>query len=83
MITENERISSSISILHYLPYKQSADAIAHIRVNQEKIQCIVGNASQWTGAEDLQILPFGTAQNPSLYHYADGIDTMKWLGELE
>ena len=82
MITENVRISSAISVLHFLPYKQPAEALAHIRNHQEKIQCIVGNPAEWVGADDLQIIPFGTAQTPSLYHYADGIDTMKWLSGL-
>ena len=40
-----------------------------IENRMEKIQCIVGNRN----------IPFGKAQSPHLWDYADGIDTLDFL----
>lgn len=49
----------------------------YLSTNIEKIQCVVGNGGVWPGE-----IPFGTAQNPALADYADGIDTMNFLINL-
>jgi hypothetical protein len=46
-----------------------------IEANAESLQCIVSHAAI-AGA-----VPFGRAQYPTLWDYADGVDTMRWLGE--
>ena len=38
----------------------------------ENLQCIAGK----------DFTPFGSTQKPSLYDYADGVDTMKFLTSL-
>jgi hypothetical protein len=38
----------------------------------EKIQCVVGHG----------FIPFGKAQQPELWDYADGVNTMAFLAEL-
>lgn len=44
-------------------------------VDQNKIQCIVGNLFD-------ESIPYGGSQIPSLSDYADGVDTMKFLNSL-
>lgn len=46
-----------------------------LHTNNDHIQCIVSHAD----IEDA--VPFGRAQYPTLWDYADGIDTMHWLTE--
>jgi hypothetical protein len=42
---------------------------------EEKIQCVVGHAPPAT-------IPFGQAQHPALWDYADGVDTMTFLTSI-
>lgn len=46
-----------------------------LHTHNDQIQCIVAHA-EIEGA-----VPFGRAQYPTLWDYADGIDTMLWLAE--
>ena len=68
VLTENESIFSPISQVHYSFYKNSKDVESMLRLNEE-VQCIVGK----------EHVPFGSSQQPSLFNYADGADTMAFL----
>jgi hypothetical protein len=69
LLKEDSRISSPVSVLFY-EYYESQHAVKQIteRLN-EKIQCVVGSYG----------IPFGEAQSPDLWDYADGIDTIEFL----
>jgi hypothetical protein len=69
LLKEDVRLSSPVSVLYY-EYYESQDAIRQQTENlKEKIQCIVGKGN----------IPFGKAQSPHLWDYADGIDTIEFL----
>ncbi len=68
ILVANENIFSPVSELHYSFYENKNDVFNKIG-SQENIQCIVGENH----------LPFGKTQQPDLYNYADGIDTMQFL----
>jgi Acyl-CoA reductase (LuxC) len=69
LMKEDKRISSPVSVLFY-EYYDSQDALKrHTEDIKEKIQCIIGR----------RYLPFGKAQSPHLWDYADGIDTIEFL----
>lgn len=68
ILVENEIVFSPVSELHYSFYKNKNDVLQELEGN-ENIQCI-------TGGEDI---PFGQTQQPGLFDYADGIDTMQFL----
>jgi len=76
ILKEDTSYSSPIASLYY-EYYDSIDAILQ-KVNQEadNIQCIVSN--------DLQPnhIPFGKTQQPQLWNYADGVDTLAFLTSL-
>ena len=74
MLMENENMTSPVSILYYEFYDNEKDWRNKLKENAEQIQCSVGKAEG--------LLPFGTAQNPQLNDYADGIDTMQFLSNL-
>lgn len=67
LLIENESIFSPISQLNYSFYNKEADLLKSLRSNED-IQCIVGVD-----------IPFGKAQKPGLFDYADGVDTMQFL----
>lgn len=71
LMVENALPFSAVSVLHYRYYSNKATILEELRQSPD-IQAIVGKDA----------LPFGTAQQPSLSDYADGIDTMAFLSKL-
>jgi hypothetical protein len=71
ILSENENIFSPVSVLNYSFYKDEKNIFEQIK-NDENVQCIVGKSH----------IPFGKAQEPGLFDYADGIDTMEFLLSL-
>ncbi len=71
ILTENISAFSPVSQVHYQFYKDKASVMEGLQNNPD-IQCIVGHEN----------MPFGSAQRPSLTDYADGVDTMAFLGGL-
>ena len=68
ILFENENIFSAVSQLHYIIYNDKNVTLTELKKN-ENIQCIVGNG----------LIEFGAAQQPGLFDYADGTDTMEFL----
>ena len=72
LLKESKDLHSPLSVLHYQRYKDQNEVVTYLEENQHQIQCIVGH----------NYLPFGLAQCPTLTDYADGIDTMQFLGNF-
>jgi len=79
LVKKDDRLTSPLAVLFYSNYKELQYAEQLINTESEKIQCIVS-------AEDLkvynQVVDFGQSQQPKLWDYADGIDTMEFLANL-
>jgi len=75
MLHETEKLVSPISVVYYSKYNSEDNLKEYLELNADKIQCIIGNASQST-------IPFGQGQHPALSDYADQVDTMKFLSNL-
>jgi hypothetical protein len=78
LIEETPVLQSPISVIHYHYYANQDEIIDYLKMDNEKIQCIV------TGLT----LPFttfawGMAQKPELWDYADNIDTLEFLINLK
>ena len=71
ILCENENIFSPVSQLHYNFYHDKNVTISNLK-KDGNIQCIIGHGA----------IPFGEAQQPGLFDYADGKDTMEFLLEL-
>jgi hypothetical protein len=69
LLKEDIRLSSPVSVLYYEYYKSQDAVKQQTEFLKEKIQCIVGKHN----------IPFGKAQSPELWDYADGIDTIEFL----
>jgi predicted SnoaL-like aldol condensation-catalyzing enzyme len=76
VLKEDLSFASPIATLFY-EYYDDFEAIQNkIKENQDKIQVIVSKLSIDNATN------FGETQNPKLYDYADGIDTIKFLQQV-
>lgn len=75
LMKEDHSISSPIAVLHYEHYQNLEQINTHLEENSESIQCIVSQVGANT-------IPFGDAQMPQLNDYADNVDTMAFLCQL-
>lgn len=72
LLAEDDRLYSPVSVLNYEYYRSVEDAEKRIEEQRDSIQCVIG----------IEHVPFGQAQNPPLDTYADGVDTLSFLGNL-
>lgn len=72
LTVSTDDLVSPISVLYHQEYDTAETLTKVLQTNESKIQCIVGNG----------YLPFGTAQSPELWDYADNVDTMEFLNKL-
>jgi hypothetical protein len=77
LLKEDRQLASPISTLHFEKYNDIAGVKQDIQTNSQHIQCVVSHSDLFPGA-----LPFGEAQHPNLWDYADGIDTLDFLLSL-
>ncbi|MNY28350.1 hypothetical protein D3C86_1623210 [compost metagenome] len=77
MLSENAGYASPISSLHYEFYEDEAALKQRLKDDAEQIQCVVSKGGSFGNS-----LPFGKAQQPELWDYADGVDTMEFLLEM-
>jgi hypothetical protein len=71
IVRENEVLHTPVSILHHSTYA-AAGAKDRLSEWEGQIQCVVGRDYE----------PFGKAQRPELWDYADGVNTMEFLKAL-
>jgi hypothetical protein len=58
-----------VGVVGYSVYKNFEEVTAVLNENENKIQVVCGDG----------FVPFGQAQHPRLWDYADGVDTLNWL----
>lgn len=68
LLTENQGLFSPISHLFFEYYEDRENVLHRLKQNPD-VQCIIAAGE----------VAFGEAQNPGLYSYADGVDTMEFL----
>ena len=75
LLREDANLGCPVGVLHYQTYATLDQMKAEVKIHADRIQCIV--ASDKLGFENS--VPFGKAQSPELWDYADGVDTMRFL----
>lgn len=75
LFTENDRLSSPISVIHYEYYEQLQNVKAFCDLHSDQLQCVVSNLGS--------IIMFGEAQFPQIDDYADRMDTLNFLTRLK
>jgi hypothetical protein len=79
LVKEDTNWVSPLAVLYFEYYDDIAQAEHIIIRESDKLQCVVSAA---TLHADTQIVNFGMSQQPALWDYADGIDTMNFLSNL-
>ena len=69
LMRESDQLVSPISVLFHETYQNQNELDQKLKSNKEKIQCTVGHDH----------VPFGQAQMPEVWDYADGVDTLEFL----
>jgi hypothetical protein len=76
ILREDKSLSSPLAVLFYEYYDDLASAEKILIEQAENIQCVVSSAPLTIPS---QVVDFGQSQQPHLWDYADGIDTMVFL----
>lgn len=77
LVREAPEPVSAISVLHYQFYDGKAELDAKLAELADKTQVVV-SAGGWLSGS----VPFGQAQYPHVWDYADGVDTLAFLSQL-
>lgn len=78
ILTENKAIQSRIAGLHYEFFDNLEQLEQEMKSRAEEIQCIVAKPE----LIKQPTIGFGQAQEPELWDYADGVDTLEFLRQL-
>jgi len=71
LLQQSNEWQPNMATIFYTRYSHINEVISYIDDHQFKIQCVVGRAM-----DIKKSINFGSAQNPQLWDYADGMDTM-------
>jgi hypothetical protein len=85
IVMEDKRIASPISIIHYEHYESVPELVKQLAGEKESLQCIATGSSIYENSHELKNITvgFGETQNPQLWDYADGVDTIRFLSGLK
>ncbi|WP_295652083.1 acyl-CoA reductase [uncultured Mucilaginibacter sp.] len=79
LVKEDERLASPLAVLYFEYYDDLDDAQIRLAELSDNIQCIVSGIPL---NQSNQVVGFGQSQQPKLWDYADGVDTMAFLAAL-
>lgn len=71
LVAEHQSIFSAIAVVHYEHYSDNNKLIEQLHISDE-IQAIIGHGH----------IPFGKAQTPSIFDFADNVNTIHFLNTL-
>lgn len=83
LLAESDSIASPIGVLFYTYYTDVISLQTLVKSRADEIQCVVASEriDSFTPAS-IKPVPFGMAQTPAIYDYADGVDTLQFLTTL-
>lgn len=78
LLKEDQSLTSPLAVVHYEKYHSIPDLTEQLRSLTDQLQCVVS-----TRALDIPLpsLQPGQTQQPGLWDYADGVDTLAFLKE--
>jgi hypothetical protein len=78
LLKNDDAMVSPISVIFYEYYNDLKELNVKLNNSENQIQCIVSNSNEIDNRID-----FGKTQQPELWDYADGIDTLNFLLHLQ
>jgi hypothetical protein len=79
LLKQDARLTSPLACLYYETYKDLTAAQELLQQQSDNLQCIITAVPLQTAN---QVVSFGQSQQPQLWDYADGVDTMEFLSSL-
>ncbi|HWZ04019.1 MAG TPA: hypothetical protein VNX40_10460 [Mucilaginibacter sp.] len=79
LLKEDIRLASPLGVLYFEYYDDIESAKSKLKEESDRIQCVVSAIP--LGINN-QVVDFGKSQQPALWDYADGVDTMTFLTTL-
>jgi hypothetical protein len=80
LLKEDTRLASPLAVLYFEYYQHVRAAEALLNDQSGQIQCVVSAVPLNIKS---QVVNFGESQQPKLWDYADGVDTMAFLSGLD
>jgi hypothetical protein len=77
LLREDDALFSPIAVLHAERYHSLEELLNTLGEKTDDIQCVISQLAEIPDA-----IPFGEAQHPGLFDYADGVDTAAFLTGL-
>lgn len=72
LLKEDEGLHSPLGVLFYEYYDNETELNKKLKNKKDELQCVVSSTN----------IPFGEAQKPKLWDYADGVDTIDFLQSI-
>jgi len=79
LVKEDTRLASPLAVMYFEYYDDLETAKSKLIEESDRIQCIVSSTPLDVSN---QVVDFGKSQQPALWDYADGVDTMAFLTSL-
>jgi len=76
LLKQDQNLASPLAVLYYDFYKDPEEAAEKINSKKETVQCMVSGMKL---PVEVPVVGFGESQQPHLWDYADGVDTMVFL----
>lgn len=77
LLKPGDALFAPVSIINIMEYGTNTEIMQWLSPRLNKIQCVVSHE-----LPQINAIPFGQTQNPSLFDFADGIDTFDFLKKL-
>lgn len=78
MIKEDKGLHAPTSVLFYEHYTNQNQVVENIKALEADLQCIVSNFD----LNGIKTIPFGKAQEPSIFDFADNVNTLDFLKRI-
>lgn len=78
LLVEDNAFASPVSVLYYEEYSDLSNLNRRLMMEQASIQCVISHNPKVNTK-----LVFGQSQQPQLWDYADGVDTVEFLIGLD
>jgi hypothetical protein len=79
LLKEDEGLSSPLAVLYYEKYTTLEELTAKLETIKDNIQCAVTHTAIKLGTG---VVGFGDSQHPRLWDYADNVNTIQFLGQI-
>lgn len=78
ILRENTNLHAPTAVLYHQSYTNQTSLVENIKEQRQNLQCIVANFE----ISGVKTIPFGKTQQPSVFDFADDVNTLDFLNSL-